>query len=846
MVTFQVSLAGRYLWGRKLRTFLTTLAIVFATLLIFTMNTMLPTMLEAFQVNMLAASGKVDLTITHITGEAFSRKKLNPIKNLPGVRTSAGSLSRIVNIPDGYYGKAGITALTLTGIDPKAALSLRPYPVKEGRFLRSSDEYETVISTSLAENLTITVGDELHIPTAEGGVSLEVVGLLPARTLPGNEELLITLYEAQKLFDLPERINTIEVNYNTVDDNERAAIQANIETILGDEYSLGGLSSGSEMLSSLQMGQAVFNLFGFLALFMGGFIIFNTFRTIIAERRHDIGMLRSIGASRGTIRGLILIESILLGTLGSLIGMGLGYLLAVNAVKFIGPIMADFLHIEMGGIVVQPSLVIMTLALGIGVTLLSGLLPAISASRVSPLEALRPVMSEGRSRRALFWAVIGFLMIALSLVWLTSGDVSRVALGGFLFLIGLILIAPVLVKPITSVFGGLIGVIYARQGTGMLAQSNLKRQTGRAAITASATMIGLAVIVAMGGLVWSLTGGFLNMLQRSLGSDYLIMPPAVGVWKSNVGARQDLADRLRSVPGVEMVSTMRYAASSANNTPVSLLAIDPEVFPKVASLTFVEGSEMNAFPALAAEPALIANGIFAAQAGLKLGDIVRLSTPTGQKNYRIAGVAGDYINAKINTAYISQDNLYQDFRKNEDIFIQVNLAPDADQTSVEERMQGMLVDYPQFQLRSGQSFIDENKQLFDSIYIFYFFLLGILVLPSLVAMLNTLAIGVIERTREIGMLRAIGATRRQISRTILTEALLLGGIGIAFGLLAGLYMGYVFVLGLGVGGFPVEYSFPYVGMLAAAAVGIIFSILAALLPSRQAARMDIIRAIRQE
>ena len=157
---------------------------------------------------------------------------------------------------------------------------------------------------------------------------------------------------------------------------------------------------------------------------MGGFIIFNTFRTIIAERRHDIGMLRSIGASRGTIRGLILIESILLGTLGSLIGMGFGYLLAINAVKFIGPIMADFMHIEMGGLVIQPSLVIMTLALGIGVTLLSGLLPAISASRVSPLEALRPVMSTGRSRRTLFWAVIGFLMIALALVWLRSGDVS--------------------------------------------------------------------------------------------------------------------------------------------------------------------------------------------------------------------------------------------------------------------------------------------------------------------------------------------------------------------------------------------------------------------------------------
>ncbi len=137
MFWFQIKLAGRYLWGRKLRTFLTTLAIVFGTLVIFGMNIILPTMVQAFQSNLLAASGQVDVTITLKTGEAFSRKALNRVRAVEGIRAIAGSLSRTVNIPADYYGRADVTALTLTGIEPREAQTLRAYPVKEGRFLRS-------------------------------------------------------------------------------------------------------------------------------------------------------------------------------------------------------------------------------------------------------------------------------------------------------------------------------------------------------------------------------------------------------------------------------------------------------------------------------------------------------------------------------------------------------------------------------------------------------------------------------------------------------------------------------------------------------------------------------------
>ena len=846
MFRFQIKLAGRYLWGRKLRTFLTTLAIVFGTLVIFGMNIILPTMVQAFQSNLLAASGQVDVTVTLKTGEAFSRKVLNRVRAVEGIRAIAGSLSRTVNIPSDYYGRADVTALTLTGIDPKDSQTLRSYPVKEGRFLRSDDTYAAVITTSLAESLGLKLDDELNLPTAEGSAALRIVGLLPARALPGNEEVLMTLFQAQKLLDLPERINTIEANLTTTDEAQREAIQANIQSLVGEDYSLGGLSSGTEILGSIKTGQAAFNLFGFLSLIMGGFIIFNTFRTIVAERRHDIGMLRALGASRRTIIGLIMTEGSIQGVVGTIIGIALGYLMGAALLSMMGPMMNQFMHLEIGAPVVKPGLVALTVVLGVGVTLLAGLLPAFSAARVTPLEALRPSTAEVVQGTARAGAITGIVFIVLAVFGLISGNIGLTSLGGLLFLVGLVLVAPTLVKPIASVFSRLIMLVLARDGTGALAQGNLTRQPTRAAVTASATMIGLAIIVGLGGMVFSLTGTFLNILQKSLGSDYLLMPPSVGVWASNVGANQDLADRLRAIPGVGAVSTMRFANATADGNAVSLLGIDPQVYPQVASLTFQEGDGATAFAALASEPSLIANGVFAAQSGLKPGDVVQLATPTGLKPYRIAAIAGDYLNAKIMTAYISQANMSKDFRKNEDIFIQLNLAPNADAVRVEEKIKDITQDYPQFKLVSGKAYFEENKALFDSIFIFYFVLLGVLTLPSLIALLNTLAIGVIERTREIGMLRAIGATRRQVRRTVIVESLLLAAIGTAFGLLAGLYLGYVMVLGLSVGGFPVEYVFPGAGLIAATAVGLLFGVLAALFPARQAAKMDIIRALRYE
>lgn len=848
----QLILAARYLWGRKLRTALTTLAVVFATLVIFGMNTLMPTMLAAFQGSVQAASGQVDVTVTQQTGEIFAPTLANKVRALPGVRLAAGLLSRTVNIPAGFYPRAGdgasgvqVSAITLTGIDPHAAQELHNYQVEQGRFLRVDDSNAVVIAASLAEAVGLKVGDTLRVPATQGAAKLRVIGILPARTLPGNEEVLVTLAEAQKLLDAAGRINTIEASLSTVDTARRTAITKAIESALGPDYQLGGLASGSDLLASLQTGQAVFNLFGFLALFMGGFIIFNTFRTVVVERRHDIGLLRAIGAGRGTIAGLFLIEGLLQGVVGTACGILLGYLMAAGIVGGMASIWQQYLHTRLGSPVVSPGLFAMTAGLGIGVTLVAGLMPALAASRLTPLEALRPA-AEIEVRRAGAGTFVGVALLVLAALALISGNLGLAGLGALLFLIGLLLVAPIVVRPLASTLAVAVGIVYGRDGTGMLAEGNLQRQPGRAATTASATMIGLAIIITAAGAMTSLNGLLGNILATAMGSDYMLVPPAVGVWGSDVGADKGLADKLRAIPGVGAVSTMRYASSRAGGKEAAVMGIDPAVFPQVSGLNFQAGDSQAAYAALAEGRALIANGILAAQAGLKPGDTVRLSTPSGAKDYLVAAIAGDYFNLKITTLYLSQKNLQIDFHKTEDVYIQLNLAPGANRETVEPRLRALLANYPQFQLISSKTYTDQAMQQVQAALAVMYVMLAVLAVPSLIALLNTLAIGVIERTREIGMLRAIGATRPQVRRMIVAEALLLAGIGTLFGLVGGLYLSYVSVLGLSASGYPMSFIFPTGGLIAATLIGLAFGALAALVPARQAAGLEIIRALQYE
>jgi putative ABC transport system permease protein len=847
----QFILAWRYLNGRKLRTFLTTLAVVFGVMVIFGMNIILPTMIQAFQANMMAASGAVDVTVTHASGSGFPVAVANKLDGIPGIRAYSPRLERTINLPadfvDGDPARTDrINALSLLGIDPAASQALHAYLVQPaGRFLQAGDTSAAVISQTLADAYRVRLGGTIKVPSVNGIAILKVVGILPSRTVPGNEEVLVTLNQAQLMTGQMGQISSIELALTSTDLTLRNATVASIRSVLGSGYQIGALQPESELFAGIQLGQAAFNIFGVLSLFMGGFIIFNTFRTVVTERRRDIGMLRALGARRSTITGMILIEGLLQGLLGSAAGLVLGYIFSAGTMRLIQAPMSAFIHLQFGNPVVSPTLIVTSTLLGVGITVLSGLIPARNASRITPMDALRPSAAEVEYRRASGWSLIaGLGMLGLALLALATGNMTFISLGGVLFLLGLILSAPALLRPIAYIFGRLMALFYARQGTGDLAQGNLTRQPERVSITASATMIGLAIIVALGGMSTSLSGMMSRTLRKSLGSDYLFIPPSVSVWNSDMGAGQEFASHLKAIPGVGEISTLRFSNSVINGQAVSLLGIDPITYPKVSGLDFKQGNE-SAYVSLGRGRNMIVNSAFLLALPVKLGSTVNLVTPTGLKEYRIVAIGSDLLNAKVVTAFISQANLAVDFGRTDDVFIQLNLKPGVKLETVDARVRDLAYNYPQFTVVAGKAYIDQMLRLLGVVFAGMYFMLAFMAFPSLIAMLNTLAISVLERRREIGMIRAVGGTRRQVRRMVVAEALLLASVGIALGLLSGVYLGYVIVKGLG-GLFPITYAFPLGGILAGIAIGLLFGALAAIIPARQAARLQIVEALRYE
>ena len=838
----QLMMALRYLRGRKLRSALTTLAVVFGVAVLFGMNSLLPTLTQAFRQTVLATTGKVDLIFTSVTEGMFPADRMEVVRGVNGVAEVTGSLHRNVLLPPALAGRAGVNALTLVGVEPEVAARLRHYPLREGRFLTPDDGDVIVISRGLADKLALSVGDTLTLPSATGTTDFEIVGVLDVPSLPGTEEVYVPLPAAQRLLGMPGQINVIEAVVKPGVDREGVEMAA--LAALGDTFKPEPPEMGEELLATLQMGEIAFALFGVMALAIGAFIILNTFRTVVVERRHDLGMLRAVGASRRAVVGLVLAESLLQGVFGTALGLIGGYGLAWLLLLMVRPTMQQYLRMEATTPVLTLPNLLTAVVLGIGATLAGGLLPALSAGRVTPLEALRPVVPGAYERAARRRGIAGAVLLVLAALALLIGDFNLAALGTLLFLVGLVLVAPALVSPLARLFGRLLALIFAREGR--LAEGNLARQPNRAAVTASALMVGLAMILALAGMVSSLFDGFMNYLDHSLHTDFLLMPASLVLGGGNVGAGPELVEAVRAVPGVTGATTLRLGTAAVDGATLQVVGVNPETYPRLSGLVFRYGDPQEAFAALGRERAIIVNGVFAAQWQVRVGDVLTLQTPEGKREYRVVGVGSDYLNAKLATGYISQANLERDFHQTADLLVMVEAAEDADMAAVEAKLREIVGRYPSFVLTEWRSFREEQQRAFNRSISLLNVIMVMFALPSLLAMVNTLTINVMERTREIGVLRAVGSTRRQVRRMIVAESLLLGALGTAFGILAGLWLGYVLMQGINVGGFVMSYYFPYAGILLAVAVGLLIGVGAAVLPARRAARLDIVAALRYE
>lgn len=838
-------LASRYLKGRMQRSVLTTLAIVLGVAILFGMNSLLPPVIESFRHSMYTSAGTVDITISSASNSSFDQSVLDEVKSSDGISYASGYLSKEVVLPASLGGStnstSGVSSITLTGVDVASAQSTHVYSLESGRFLESGDTYTALITQSLATALNLKVGDALVIPSSKGTASLTLVGILINTSPDAATQVLVPLTTAQEILNLPGQINTIDIILSASAD--KTTVESALAQKLGGAFKVGAVETGDELLTMMGMAQNIMLFFGVAALAMAGFIIFNTFRTLVAERKRDMGMLRAIGATKRTLMGMILTESVLQGLIGTALGILLGGLFAAGLLKAMASFIGEYVHVSISGLTFTASNFIMSILLGVGFTVASAYFPARSAMKVTPMEALRPTLTAPEQHKYAIRAWLGLGLCAAGVICLTLKNQYVLSVGLLAFLIGLVLITPALVKPVAVAFSWIYSVVFKRES--LLARENLIRQPGRAAITASAMMIGLALCVAMLGMITSLFSGFLGYLDKSLGSDYILLPTSLVLGGGNLGADPSLAQEVRSVDGVGAVTTLRQATSQIDGASIQVIGIDPATYPQVAGLEFTQGDPNEAYAALASGRALIVNGLYASTYKVRPGDQVTLKTSNGDQTYLVVGAGMDYLNAKIATAYISQANLSTDFNTNNDLLILIDRAAGADAAAVMTSLQKLANAYPAFTLYDITTFKASQENLFSvAISAMYIFVL-MLAIPGLIAMANTMSINVIERTREIGMLRAVGSTRPQVQRMIVEESLLLSTLGTLTGIAVGLFLSDFIVQAMG-GIFKLEFYFPTLGVIVAIVVGLSFGILAALAPARKAARTIIVEALRYE
>jgi putative ABC transport system permease protein len=837
-------MALHYLNARRLRTVLTTLAIVFGVALIFSINLVLPSFMDAFKQSVSAVTG-ADVTITSVSGDSFAPDPiLARVAGVQHVRAVTGILHRQFTLPkhaatDPF---GSIDQIDLIGVDPASIESVHPFTMSQGRFLQPGDSGKAVLPAGIADLAPqLKVGTTFSLTTANGLKSFTVVGLLAEQGSLSAPEVLITLPDAQAALNQTGLINRVEVSVSAGADQK--AVSADIQRTLGDGYVLNAASNSSDVVAAAKISFAMFDLFGALALFLGAFLIFNTFRTIIIERRHDLAMLRAIGATRRQITLMILIESLIQGALGTLAGLILGFGLAWGLSALMSSVLSKYLYRSYLGLQLNASAFLIAVALGMFTSLVAGYWPARTAGKTAPLETLRPA-TEARVRHAARWSLVaGGLCIALSIVLLLSGSTGAVG-GALLFLIGMVVAAPGLVIPAARLFSPLLTLWFAREGD--LARGNMVRQPGRAAITGSTLMIGVATLVLMAAVVNGIVGLFQTLTEGSFSSDLLVLPQSIAVYDNVIGADATLADRVRALPEVQTVSSLRYASTESGGTALQVMGIDPQTYPKVVSLDFNQGQPGAAFAALGSGRNAIITPLASFALGRGVGSDMVLQTAAGSQTYHIVGVAQDVLTAKINAVFISQANLASDFHKTEDVMLMINLHPGADKTVALADVNTILKDYPQFTAHLSSVYRDDLINTTRSTANLFYAIAFLILIPAGLGLLNTLTINVMERTREIGVVRAVGGSRTQVRRMVTGEALLLGIFGAAMGVLAGVAIGYGVIAAFGTIGWKMSYPFPLAGVIAGLIVGVMLALSSSILPARNAAKLDIIRALQYE
>jgi putative ABC transport system permease protein len=581
--------------------------------------------------------------------------------------------------------------------------------------------------------------------------------------------------------------------------------------------------------------------FGGVALFVGSFVIANSLSITIAQRTRELATLRTLGASRRQVLRSIIIEALVVGTLAAVVGLFLGLALAKGLFKLFD---AVGFTLPNQGLIFETRTIIVSLAVGIIVTLLASLRPAVRATRVPPIAAVREgaTLPEGRFARyrlpaAIVLAALGFgsLLYGLFAPDLGTAAILLFMLGGALLVFfGVALLSVRLVPPLAGLLGWPATKIGGTAGT--LARENAQRNPQRTASTASALMIGLALVT----LVSVLAAGIISSFKGAVNDIWKNADYAVTAQNNFSPIPVAAANAIAKTPDVTAVGNVRAGQARAFGDTFNATAVNPATAP-MFNLDWKEGSA-SVLATLGDDGAFVDDG-YAKDHHLDLGSPVPLQFPNGdQELFNVKGIFNPPTGGSpFGPVTISQASWDRHVQNPENLYSFV-LMKGGQTPANEAALNRTLSDFPNAKVATRQKFIDNQISGLSSILNILYVLLALSVIVSLFGIVNTLVLTVFERTREIGMLRAIGMTRRQVRRMVRHESVITALIGAAIGIALGIVLAGLLIARIDF----IVLSLPLGQLIIFAVAAIVVGIIAAIFPARRAARLNVLEALQYE
>ncbi len=837
----------RGLLANKWKLVLTALSIVFSVAFVAGTYVLTDTMQRTFDDLVTEGVGDIDVFVRSEAAfldlgaqpgadrEPLDEELLEVVRGVDGVRVAGGTVQGYAQLIDKSGEAIGATGPPTIGISWPIDPALSPYTLREGRAPEAEDE--VVIDARTAETSGFKAGDEVQVQFLGPSERFEVAGIVgygEADNLAGATLAAFELDTAQRVLGKEGQLDSIDVDaaegFSAEELRDRVAevLPPEVEAITGAEFSEEITEGIGEVLGFFQTALLIFAI---VSLFVGGFIIFNTFNILITQRTRELALLRALGASSGQVLRSVLVESLIIGTVASVVGLGAGALLAIGLQAAMSGLGFD---LPSTGLAILPRTIFVSLILGIGVTIVSAVIPARRAARLSPMAALRemdtlrPTSFRARTTITAIVALLGLFALGAGLF--AGGGISLVGVGVALIFVAVTVAGPLLAGPVA----GFIGAPIARMRglPGKLGRENAMRNPRRTASTSSALMIGLALVGTFAILGESVKASIAETSAVTYKADFILTS------LSQIAPfSPEVADRLRELDEVEVVSETRMGSWRAEGSLSTsfLTAVDPATVDQVLNLRVTEGDLAD----LGSRGVALHQNV-AEDRNLEIGDELRMEFPaTGVVPMTVTAIFeerefGDYM-----ISIATHEEHYPD---SADTDVLVLKDPDVTEAEARTAIEDAAEEFPNIVVRNQAELQSAQENLVDQLLSLITTLLALAVFIALIGIVNTLALSVLERTRELGLLRAVGMSRKQVRSMIRLESVIIALLGGVLGLAVGILFGWILVSALKDEGIT-ALAFPVGQLLQFLVFAAIAGVLAAIGPARRAARLNVLEAI---